>query len=73
MTAKLHPGLAKTLRQSGETEARVRFVRARQAIGSQLHVAQLLGVSPSSLADWERGAAKVPGWALVAIERERAA
>lgn len=72
MSVKLGPGLAKSPRQTWEADARFRFVRARRAIGTQQQVAIQLGVSRQAVEDWERGAAKVPGWALVAIEREAA-
>lgn len=60
-------------RDSGDRAARARFVAARHKIGlTQLEAAEYLGVGSSSLADWERGAARIPAWALVEIERRAA-
>lgn len=60
-------------RDSGEREAVRRFIKARNKLGlSQLGAAERLGVSDSSVADWERGAARIPAWALVELERRAA-
>lgn len=48
----------------------VRFRAARHALGwTQLAAAQWLTVSRQSVEDWERGATRVPAWAIAAIER----
>lgn len=73
MPPKLGPGLAKSPREAGEREARARFVRARRAIGSQLEVSILLGIGQTTIEDWERGAARVPAWALLVLEGRVAA
>lgn len=57
------------VREACERESRRRFIAARRVIGlSQLEVAMRLGSSRSAVEDWERGATRIPGWALVAIE-----
>jgi len=65
------PGLRRAapqnLRDSSELLARSEFVRLRMRFGSQMAAALELGVSRSSLENWERGAVRVPAWALVAI------
>lgn len=67
----LGPGLRRAapqnLRDSSEFLARSEFVRLRMRFGSQMAAALELGVSRSSLENWERGAVRVPAWALVAI------
>lgn len=61
-------------RESAEREARRLFTVSRQQRGwSQLRASTELGVGASTLADWERGAARVPAWALVAIRKGIAA
>lgn len=58
-----------TPREAGEREARRRFRAARLAAGlTQLEAAHRLGVGSTSLEDWERGAARLPAWALVELE-----
>lgn len=55
-----------------EREARGRFIAARRALGlSQLGAAARLEVDRSTVEDWERGAARVPAWALLAVEQRR--
>lgn len=65
------PGLRRAaplnLRDSSELAARSDFVRLRMRFGSQLDAALELGVARSTLENWERGAVRVPAWALVAI------
>lgn len=56
-------------REAGEREARRRFRVARESLGlTQLAAAYALGVGATSVEDWERGAARLPAWALVALE-----
>lgn len=60
-------------RDSGEREARRRFRAARLALGlTQLEAAHRLAVGATSIEDWERGAARLPAWALVELERRAA-
>lgn len=69
MTRNVLPLRPKSPRDTWERKAVRRFRAARQALGwTQLTTAQRLGVSTTSIEDWERGAVRVPGWALVAIE-----
>ena len=59
-----------TPRERGERGARRRFTAARHKIGmTQLEAARVLGVGTTTLEDWERGAARLPAWALDEIER----
>jgi DNA-binding transcriptional regulator YiaG len=52
-----------------EQRARSELLRARAVCGmSQLQLAINLDVSRSTVEDWERGAARVPAWALQATE-----
>lgn len=70
---KVGPSVARAPRQSGEDAARRRFRAARHKIGmGQTDAAIWLGVAESTLADWERGASRIPAWALVEIERRAA-
>lgn len=74
--AKIRP-LAKTkpaeLRETWELGALRRFRELRlQRYRSQLECARALGVDDSTIDRWESGASKVPGWALLALEREAA-
>jgi DNA-binding transcriptional regulator YiaG len=56
-----------------ELAARRRFRELRLArYRTQLECAVALGVADSSVERWESGASKVPGWALLALEREAA-
>lgn len=56
-------------REDGEREARRRFRAARQSLGiTQLRASQMLGIGTTTIEDWERGAVRLPAWALVAIE-----
>jgi DNA-binding transcriptional regulator YiaG len=60
-------------REESEREARRRFIAARNRLGlSQLETSARLGVHRSSVEDWERGAKRLPSWALVALEKEAA-
>ena len=57
------------IRGIAEQRSRIELLRARTAGGmSQLQLATELGVSCSSVEDWERGATRVPAWALQATE-----
>ena len=67
--SNMGPGLANAPRETGEREARRRFLAARSELElSQLASAESLRVSDSTLADWERGARKLPAWALLVLE-----
>ncbi len=66
----LRPPAKAAPRDSGEREAVRRFIRARRKLGlSQFGAAERLGVSDTSVSDWERGAARMPAWALAELER----
>ena len=68
--AKVSP---ENVRSLAEQEARMRFIRARRALGlSQTAIALELGCSVDSVELWERGKVRVPAWALVAAERKAA-
>jgi DNA-binding transcriptional regulator YiaG len=70
LLAKASP---ENVRGLAEQEARVRFIRARRALGlSQTAIAIELGCSVDSVELWERGKVRVPAWALVAAERKAA-
>jgi len=57
------------IRGIAERRSRVELLRARAAAGmSQLQLAINLDVSRSTVEDWERGASRVPAWALQATE-----
>jgi hypothetical protein len=56
------------IRVCAERESRRLFVCARLHIGTQLDAARFLGVSRSTLEDWERGASRIPCWAFVAVQ-----
>ncbi len=57
------------IRGIAEQRSRIELLRARTAAGiSQLQLALELDVSCSSVEDWERGATRVPAWALQATE-----
>lgn len=76
MSEKLRP-LAKTkpaeLRESWELDALRRFRELRlKRYRSQIECALALGVDDSTIDRWESGASKVPGWALLALERTAA-
>jgi DNA-binding transcriptional regulator YiaG len=50
-----------------ELRTRAELLRARTAAGmSQLQLSMQLEVSRSAVEDWERGASRVPAWALEA-------
>lgn len=56
-------------RSQFETEARVRFVRARRELGlTILQAAEACGCSPDAIEQWIGGKRRVPAWALVALE-----
>ncbi len=60
-------------RELRELAARRRFRELRIArFRTQVECAVWLGVDDSSVERWESGASKVPGWALLALEREAA-
>jgi DNA-binding transcriptional regulator YiaG len=62
-----------TPRELRELAARRRFRELRVArFRTQVEAAVFLGVDDSSVERWESGASKVPGWALVALEKEAA-
>lgn len=57
------------IRGIAERRARVELLRARTVAGlSQLQLAININVSRSTVEDWERGATRVPAWALQATE-----
>jgi DNA-binding transcriptional regulator YiaG len=59
------------LRERSERVTRARFIRARTTLGlSQLETSARLGVHRSSVEDWERGATRLPAWALDALESD---
>lgn len=76
METKLRPlqkASPENVRALAEHEARVRFIRARRALGlSQTAIAIKLGCSVDSVELWERGKVRVPAWALVAAEKKAA-
>jgi DNA-binding transcriptional regulator YiaG len=76
MKANLRPVAAcrpANVRELRELAAQRRFRELRVArFRTQLDCAVWLGVDDSSVERWESGASKVPGWALVALEREAA-
>jgi DNA-binding XRE family transcriptional regulator len=52
-----------------EQRSRGELLRARAAAGfTQLQLAMAIGVARQTVEDWERGAARVPAWALQATE-----
>lgn len=58
------------LRESCERETCAEFVAARQALGlTQLELSIRLGVDRATVENWERGATRLPGWAIRALER----
>lgn len=70
---KVLPFPSPTPRDRGEREARRRFAAARHKIGmTQLEASRALGVGTTTLEDWERGATRLPAWALVEIESRAA-
>lgn len=71
--SNLRPVAKAAPRETAESAAHARFIRARHKLGlSQMTAARVLGVSERALADWERGAARLPAWALVELERRAA-
>jgi DNA-binding transcriptional regulator YiaG len=59
------------IRDSCERAGRARFISARVTLGwSQLETSFRLGVHRSTVEDWERGATRLPMWALVALESD---
>jgi DNA-binding transcriptional regulator YiaG len=57
------------IRGNAEQRVRGRFVRARTTASlTQIQCAAWLGVSTSSVEDWERGASRIPAWALDEVE-----
>ncbi len=77
MTAKLRsvpPCRPATPRELLELGARRRFraLRVARGLRTQLEAAVFLGVDDSSVERWESGASKVPGWTLIALEKEAA-
>jgi len=60
----------KELREASERAGRALFIAARHSRGwTQLEASTRLGVDRASVENWERGATRVPLWALLALER----
>ena len=80
MSVKLHPGLAKATptcreetRRQNELDARLRIVRFWKDNNRHTElVASICGCSVDAVEKWISGERRVPGWALVAIERRAA-
>ena len=72
MLGKVYPlpvGSTANCPEAWENAARVRFRRARNAIGlTQEQVSHRLLCSVDAVQRWESGSRRIPAWALVALE-----